>query len=175
MDVRLVGPNFKTKCGPDVAYGADFVHFDEWPRWRYQIDIAGDTCGDGINRRLLTGSLVVHLQNARGYREFYQPLMFGAEPRMLVTVREVAEFPAAARWAMANDAEAGAMASRAEEFMRTYVYPLCSRQAYYEGMLDALAPRMKAAGSLVAYPDAFLVTLLDAGNHPSIHMQRVNA
>ena len=127
MDVRVLG----ARCGPEAAYaGGQVIPYMDWGHWRYLVDIEGSTCGDSINRRLVTGSLVIHLDNTRGYREFYQPLMFAASPPSLRFVAAVAELPAAVAWAVGHDAEAAAMGGRAEAFMRAYVYPPCSRQAY---------------------------------------------
>jgi hypothetical protein len=143
FDTALVTDD--ASCGPpNLPRGsAQYIETMQQGRWRYNVDIAGDTCGDSLNRRLLTGSLIVHLRNRR-YEEFSHGLLFSASPPVVRVASDVPDIISQVRAAVADAAGSRAMAARGEAWAREYLSWDC-RQAYWRALLERLPSLMGEA------------------------------
>lgn len=93
----------------------EIVHISKFPKWRYQIDIDGHTNSwPGLFQKLLTGSPVLKVDSAQGFRQWYYDRLVPWQNYVPVSAT-MQDLVPKLRWLMAHDDAARAIGERGRQ------------------------------------------------------------
>lgn len=99
-----------------------FVPLDQWPRWRYLLDLPGNGYSGSLKQKLTASSAVLFLNdvNVPGAKPVYEHYHGGLQDGVHVLLMGMGDAGEKVKWAQEHDAEMQEMVRNANRYMKDF-------------------------------------------------------